>query len=217
MDMSGLRIGILKYARDPITPSSAGLLAIINGVFAPFAYVPSSGFPFLPYFEPVSLVNRGSGIVVVALSVVAFGLLIKKRPSGTVIVAGLAFLIVLAEAYWVTVMGVTGRQTSSLDDPTGLFTRGPSIVYNLTVRARLGSGFGYLLGGYISLFFAVHMARRSVIRTDHPAQNTVKSRPTTILTIGLLLLVLLTAVYSFLTVRGKPIIRSHIVGFSDGR
>ena len=121
----------------------------MNGVFAPFAYLPPSGaYALFPASRPITLMNRWSGIPVVVLALLGFALLLKNRNRGAVVAGGLSALIVLVEVFWVTVVGVTGRQYSSIADPMLYFPQGPKIVYDLTVRAPLGSALGYLVGGY---------------------------------------------------------------------
>lgn len=82
MDKSSLWEKFLKYAKNPVSPSSCGLLALINGVFAPFVYVPLSSFSgrlLAERIESISLFNRGSGIIIILLSLIGFGLLVLIR------------------------------------------------------------------------------------------------------------------------------------------
>ena len=216
MDKISLWNKFLKYAKNPVTPSSAGILAIINGVFAPFAYVPLSsvsGRLLTESFEPISLFNRGSGIAVIILTLISYVLLIRKKYVSALILAGVSALIVIIEAYWVTVIGQTGRQYSSIYDPDMFFPRGPLVVYDLAVRARLGNAIGYLFGGHISFFFAVVMGRNQIRRRGGPSHIIKNSRLRIFLGIVLLLVVISALLYYFLIMGGQPIVETHLEGF----
>jgi hypothetical protein len=162
MDKISLWKKIIKYAKSPVSPMSCGFLAIINGVFSPFAYVPLSSFSgrmLSESIESISLFNRWSGMVILLLSFISFGLLIKKKYLSSLIPAILSAVIVIIEAYKVIVIGVTGTQYGSLSNPEMFSPRGLVVVYDLTVRARLGNALGFLTGGHIAFFFAVLMRR----------------------------------------------------------
>lgn len=208
---------VLKYGKNPITPSSAGIVAIMKGVFGPFLYVPLSSFSgdlLSERIESISLFNRGSGILIIALSLISFGLLIKKKYLSSLVLAGISALIVIGEAYWVTVIGVTGRQYSSIHDPTMFLPSGPLVVYDLTVRARLGNALGYFAGGYISYFFAAIMGRNQIGGRKKPSSHRVKNRSLRIF-IGIVLLIVVTfaLLYIFGITKSPPIVETKFEGF----
>lgn len=217
MDKSSLLEKFLKYAKNPVSPSSCGILAIINGVFAPFVYVPLSSFSgrlLAESIESISLFNRGSGIIIILLSLIGFGLLIKKKYLSSLIPTLLSAVIIIIEVYMVTVVGVSGRQESSIYDPDIYFPRGPLVVYDLAVRGRLGNALGYLVGGHISFFFAVVMGRNQMRKREVSSHIIEKnSRLRIFLGIVLLLVVISALLYFFMIAREKPITETHIEGF----
>lgn len=169
MDKISLWKIFLKYAKNPVTPSSAGIVTIVKGVFASFVYVPLSSFSgrlLTERIESISLFNRGSGIIIILLSLISFGLLIRKKYLSSLIPAVLSLAIIVIEAYRVTVTGVSGHQYSSIYDPDIFLPSGPLVVYDLTVRGWLGNALGYLVGGHISFFFAVVMGRNQMRRSE---------------------------------------------------
>lgn len=220
MDKSSLLEKFLKYAKNPVSPSSCGILAIINGVFAPFVYVPLSSFSgrlLAESIESISLFNKGSGIIIILLSLIGFGLLIKKKYLSSLIPTLLSAVIIIIEVYMVTVVGVSGRQESSIYDPDIYFPRGPLVVYDLAVRGRLGNALGYLVGGHISFFFAVVMGRNQMRRREGSSHIIKNSRLRIFLGIVLLLVVISALLYYFLIMRGQPIVETHLEGFVNPR
>lgn len=220
MDTTGLWKKFLNYAKNPVTPSSAGIVAIIKGVFAPFVYVPLSGFwggLYSERIEPISLFNRGSGIVIILLCLISFALLIKKKYLSALIPAILSVLIVIIETYRVTVSGMNGHQYTSIYDPGEFWPRGPIVEYDLLVRGRLGDALGSLLGGYILLFFSVVSGRNQMKRSAGLTLSTKKSKLRIFFYSILFLLVLSVIVYFFIMASERPIAETHIKGFIDQR
>jgi hypothetical protein len=209
----------LKYAKNPVSPSSCGILAIINGVFAPFAYVPLSSFSgrFLTEsIESISLFNRGSGILITFLALISFLLLIKKKYLSSLVPFGISAMIVIIEAYRVTVIGITGQVYKSLipDVPFGLMDQ--MVVYDLTVRGRLGNALGYLVGGHIAFLFAVLMGRKQIKISDG-LHRIKKSKLRIFLYIFIMLVVVLVVVFFYIIASEKPIAETHINGFINRR
>lgn len=206
MDKSSLRETFLKYAKNPVSPSSCGILAIINGVFAPFLYVPISSFSgrlLTESIESISLFNRGSGIIIILLSLIGFVLLIKKKYLSSLIPIVLSAIIIIIEVYMVTVAGVSGRQYSSIHDPNIFLPSGPLVVYDLVVRGQLGIALGYLVGGHVSFLFAVVMGLKQTKRKIIVLHQKPKLR--IFLGILLLLVVILALLYFFFIIRALPI------------
>ncbi len=207
---------LIKYAKNPLTPSSAGIIAILKGVFSPFAYLPISSLTgrFLTEsIESISLFNRGTGIAIGIMSLVSYGLVIKRKIYSSYIIAGISALIVVIEAYWVTVIGVTGKQYGSIYDPTIFLPTGPLVVYNLTVRAKLGSGVGYLLGGHISLLLSIFMAQKQMQLKDISRSYILKRKYKILIGVLffiLLVVVVLTIIY---LLNNGPIAKTRIDGF----
>jgi hypothetical protein len=211
---------LLKYAKHPVSPSSCGILAIINGVFAPFVYVPLSSFSgrFLTEsIESISLVNRGSGILIIFLALISFLLLLKKKYLSSLVPFGISALVVIIEVYRVTVLGITGQVYKSLipDVPFGFMDQ--LVVYDLTVRGRLGNALGYLVGGHIAFLFAVVMGRKQMKISNDIFRSNKKSKLRIFLYIVLILVVILVVVYFYIIASEKPIAETHINGFINRR
>ena len=220
MDMTSLWKKILKYAKNPVTPSSAGIVAIIKGVFAPFVYVPLSSFSgrlLSERIESISLFNRGSGIVIILLCLISFGLLIKKKYLSALVPAILSASIIIIETYTVTVSGISGHQYSSIYDQGEFWPRGPIVEYDLLVRGRLGNALGSLLGGYILLFYSVVSGRNQMKRSAGLTLSTKKSKLRIFFYSILFLLILSVIVYLFIIASERPIAETHIKGFIDPR
>lgn len=113
----------------------------------------------------------------------------------------------------VTVVGVSGRQYSSIYDPDIFLPRGPLVVYDLAVRGRLGNALGYLVGGHISFFFAVVMGRNQMRRKKGSSHIVKVSKLRIFLCIVLLLVVISALLYFFMNAWEKPITETHIKGF----
>ncbi len=211
---------IIKYAKNPITPSSTGIVAIVEGVFAPFVYVPLSSFSgrlLTEKIESISLFNRGSGIIIILLALISFILLIKKKYLSSLIPAILSSVIVIIETYGATVRGVSGHQYSSIYDPDIFLRGGPLVEYDLIVRGRLGIALGSLVGGYILLFFSIVTGRNQMKRSDELSHSNKKSSPRIFLYIILLLVVISVIVYFFIIASEKPIAETHFKDFINRR
>lgn len=215
MNKISLWATFLKYAKNPVTPSSCGILAITKGVFAPFIYVPLSSFSgklLAESIESISLFNRGNGIVIILLSLIGFGLLIKKKYLSSLIPAVISVVIITIEVYGVSVEGVHSNMKTSIYDPT-IFFGGPSVSYDVAVRGRFGAALGYLVGGHISFFFAVVMGRNQNKKIKKSSHYTKKLKLKIFLCIVLLLVVILSLLYLFFTISTKPVVETRIEGF----
>lgn len=209
----------LKYAKNPVTPSSCGILAITKGVFAPFIYVPLSSFSgrlLKESIESISLFNRGIGIVIILLSLIGFGLLIKKKYLSSLVPAVISVVIITIEVYRVAVEGVHTNMKTSVYDPT-IFFGGPLVSYDVAVRGRFGTALGYLVGGHISFFFSVVMGRNQMRKKEVSSHIIKKPRLRIFLGIVLLLVVISVLLHFFMIAGGKPIVEANLEGFLNWR
>lgn len=207
------RGNILTYAKNPVTPGSCGILAIINGAFAPFIYVPlssHSGRLLKESIESYSLINTGSGIVIIILSLIGFWVLVKKKYILSSIPLALSAVIIIIEVYKVAIEGVPGDMRTLLHDPTMSplpYFRGPLVSYDMVVRGRFGTALGYLVGGHISFFFAVLMGRSQIAKEKNKSKLHIFLG-------SVLLMAAISVLLYFLIVAGeRPVIESHIKGF----
>ena len=109
---------ILKYAKNPVTPSSCGILAITKGVFAPFVYVPFSlysGMLLKESIYPISLFTKGSGIIIIILSLIGFVLLVKKKYFSSLIPVMISAVIIVIEVYNIAINGITTNITPKIN------------------------------------------------------------------------------------------------------
>ena len=165
--------------------------------------------------DSISLFNRGSGALIIILSLISFYFLVKKRYLGSMISGSLSALIVIIEMFRVAYLGVTGQQYGSIYDPTIFLPSGPIVVYDVVVRARLGGALGPLLGGHLSFFFAVLMGHHQAKRTGDTSQ--VKKRVPQWVFVGIpfMLLAIAAAVYILIVTASGPIAETHLQGIMN--
>ena len=206
---------ILKYAKNPIAPSSCGILAITKGIFAPFIYTPisyHSGMLLTEAIYPISLFNKGSGIIIIILSLIGFWLLVKKKYVSSLVPVVISVAIIIIEVYNVSIHGVPHNITPQMKDmyspPPYLFSYDlPSVSYELAIRGQFGMALGYLVGGYISFFFAVVMGRNQMKKVGVLSPHTFKS-------IVLLFAAISVIIYLVMIAGERPAVEAYFRGFN---